>query len=46
VWIKRTLYSHQAYHVKTREDLKLLLATADPGVDVITCSLAALRNDV
>ena len=46
VWIKRVLYSHQAYHVETREELKLLLAVADPGVDVLTGSLAVLRNDV
>ena len=32
VWIKRVLYSHQACHVETREDLKLLLAAADPWV--------------
>jgi hypothetical protein len=46
MWIKRLLYSYQAYHVETLKELKLLLAAADQGVDVLTGSLAALRNDV
>jgi hypothetical protein len=46
MWIKLLLYQHQAYHVETSEELKLLLVVEDPGVDVLTGSLADLRNDV